>query len=131
MYMYIYMYIYINDSKLKIYRKSLFRKWKTMLPNVESLNVISATTGTNCILLGDKTSKQIPKLNLMLLSPDMGKTGFYMFYLYLRISKNFCCGFGNSIKVSASHLSNSMLSFLDIKISVAVFLRMITAYASV
>lgn len=50
-----------------------------MLLNVESLNVISVTTGTNCILLGEKNPKQIAKLNLVLLSPDLGKTGFYMF----------------------------------------------------
>lgn len=76
----VYVYICINDSELKIYRKLLFRKWKIRLLDVESLNVISMTTGTNRILLGEKNPpKQIPKLNLVLLSPDFGETGFYMF----------------------------------------------------
>lgn len=45
---YIERHIYrINDSEFKIYRKSLLRKWKITLLNVEPLNIISVNTDTS------------------------------------------------------------------------------------
>lgn len=76
--------------------------------------------------------KQVHELNFELLS-CLGKAGLYIFTFLCTWEQVtfFCCGFGNCIKVSANHLSNSMLSVLDIKISIAVLLRTITAYARV
>lgn len=65
--MHIYLSLYnicIKDYELKIYMKVLFRTWKSTLPNVESLNVFSLATGTNCFSLGEKNPNQIPELNL-------------------------------------------------------------------